>query len=112
VDADFLPHEPTYDFVSVDGRARCGAAPDAATPWGCKSHSIVLRSVVLCACLPIAALPLCATQHRPEHLTIRVYILLCRIHCMKRALPLVKPEGGVFMLDNSGRLPARYHLHP
>lgn len=27
---------------------------------------------------------------------------------MKRALPLVKPEGGVFMLDNSGRLPARY----
>jgi hypothetical protein len=47
VDAEFLPHEPTYDFVSVDGRAR--------------------------------------------------------IHCMKRALPLVKPEGGIFMLDNSDR---------
>lgn len=26
-----------------------------------------------------------------------------RIHCMKRALPLVKPEGGIFMLDNSDR---------
>mmetsp|Transcript_20606 Transcript_20606/g.62049 ORF Transcript_20606/g.62049 Transcript_20606/m.62049 type:complete len:322 (+) Transcript_20606:156-1121(+) len=47
VDAEFLPHTPTYDFVSVDGRAR--------------------------------------------------------IHCMKRALPLVKPEGGIFMLDNSDR---------
>ena len=25
------------------------------------------------------------------------------MHCLKRALPLLKPEGGILMLDNSER---------
>lgn len=94
VDADFLPHEPTYDFVSVDGRARCAC-------W--VAWLSALRSIYPLPCsVPKWCLGLC--YGLGLDVNCHFHNILHRIHCMKRALPLVKPEGGIFMLDNSGDL--------